>query len=100
MKKLQGLLGLVIALVLTGCATDKVQEPILPVQQEAKKVILYASRSEPVVEFVAEKFRKAYPDYELEVHLLGGGDALDELIQDKKNIQGDIWWRANQAELQ
>ena len=49
MKKLQGLFGLVIALLLTGCATDKVQEPILPVQQEAKKVILYASRSEPVV---------------------------------------------------
>ena len=100
MKKLQGLLGLVIALVLTGCATDKVQEPMLPVQQEAKKVILYASRSEPVVEFVAEKFRKAYPDYELEVHWVGGGDALDELTQDKKNVQGDIWWGANQAELQ
>lgn len=100
MKKFQGLLGLVIALLLTGCIASKVPEPIAPAQPEVKKVVLYASRSEPVVEFVAEKFRKAYPDYELEVRLIGGGDALDELIQARKKVQGDVWWGANQAELQ
>lgn len=66
---------------------------------EEKQVVIYSSGNQEVIEKVAGRFRKAYPDYRVEIRQMGGGDALEFLGQEKKSPQGDLWWGANPAEL-
>lgn len=66
---------------------------------EEKQVVIYSSGDQNIIEEIADRFRKAYPDYQVEIRQMGGGDTLDSLIQEKKSPQGDLWWGANPAEL-
>lgn len=66
---------------------------------EEKYVVVYSSGNQEVIEKVAEHFRKAYPDYQVEIRQMGGGDALESLGREKKSPQGDLWWGGNPAEL-
>ena len=94
---------LVLSLLLvSGCGVldfQKNPNQEKPVADKEKKVVIYSSKSDELTSKVIERFKKTYPDYQVEVYRLGGGDVLNELSANRKKPQADIWWGGTAAEL-
>ena len=103
MKRILGATGIGLALYLSGCSfiedTAIGEKAGALLSKEEKRVVLYASEDRERTEKVMAKFRTAYPDYEIELRWMGGGDVLDNLEERKEAPQGDIWWGGTPAEM-
>lgn len=95
---------LFLLFILGGCSFLQKADPMRTGDKNAgvneeKKVIIYSSEDPVKVAKVIEKFRQAQPQYEVEVHQMEAEDLLNELIEHRKDPQGDLWWGGTGAEM-